>query len=155
MDHHSKSDQTFSITELSQEFKVTARAIRFYEDKGLLQPSRQGMTRIYSRRDRARLILILRGKRLGFSLAEIREMLNLYDLGDGQTEQLRVTLKRSQDRLRALEAQRRDVEAAIDELHRSVRILEEYLGLKDRGDKVPDIDDFVKGRSDALLSVAE
>ena len=155
MDHHSKSDQTFSITELSHEFKVTARAIRFYEDKGLLQPSRQGMTRIYSRRDRARLILILRGKRLGFSLAEIREMLNLYDLGDGQTEQLRVTLKRSQDRLRALEAQRRDVEAAIDELHRSVRILEEYLGLKDRGDKVPDIDDFVKGRSDALLSVAE
>lgn len=155
MDHHSKSDQTFSITELSHEFKVTARAIRFYEDKGLLQPSRQGMTRIYSRRDRARLILILRGKRLGFSLAEIREMLNLYDLGDGQTEQLRVTLKRSQDRLRALEAQRRDVEAAIDELHRSVRILEEYLGLKDRGDKVPDIDDFVKGRNDAMLSVAE
>ncbi len=155
MDHHAKSDQTFSITELSHEFKVTARAIRFYEDKGLLQPSRQGMTRIYSRRDRARLILILRGKRLGFSLAEIREMLNLYDLGDGQTEQLRVTLKRSQDRLRALEAQRRDVEAAIDELHRSVRILEEYLGLKDRGDKVPDIDDFVKGRSDVLLSVAE
>ncbi|MBX3453148.1 MerR family DNA-binding transcriptional regulator [Ferrovibrio sp.] len=154
-EQQSNSDQTFSITELSHEFKVTARAIRFYEDKGLLQPSRQGMNRIYSRRDRARLILILRGKRLGFSLAEIREMLNLYDLGDGQTEQLRVTLKRSQDRLRALETQRRDVEAAIDELHRSVRILEEYLGLKERGAKVPDIDDFVKGRSDALLSVAE
>lgn len=152
---HSNSDQTFSITELSQEFRVTARAIRFYEDKGLLQPTRQGMTRIYSRRDRARLILILRGKRLGFSLLEIREMLNLYDLGDGQTEQLRVTLKRSQERLRALEAQRHDVEAAIDELHRSVRILEEYLGLKERGAKVPDIDDFVKNRSDALLSVAE
>ncbi len=154
-EQQSNSDQTFSITELSHEFKVTARAIRFYEDKGLLQPSRQGMNRIYTRRDRARLILILRGKRLGFSLAEIREMLNLYDLGDGQTEQLRVTLKRSQDRLRALETQRRDVEAAIDELHRSVRILEEYLGLKERGAKVPDIDDFVKTRSDALLSVAE
>ncbi len=149
------SEKTFTITDLSHEFKVTARAIRFYEDKGLLHPSRQGMNRVYTKRDRARLILILRGKRLGFSLAEIREMINLYDLGDGQSEQLRVTLKRSADRLKALEAQRRDVDAAIDELRRSVSILEEYLGLKDRGAKVPNIDDFVKTRSDALLSVAE
>lgn len=149
------SEKTFTITDLSHEFKVTARAIRFYEDKGLLHPSRQGMNRVYTKRDRARLILILRGKRLGFSLAEIREMINLYDLGDGQTEQLRVTLKRSVDRLKALEAQRRDIDAAIDELHRSVGILEEYLGLKERGAKVPNIDDFVKTRSDAMLSVAE
>ncbi|MBP7063597.1 MerR family DNA-binding transcriptional regulator [Ferrovibrio sp.] len=149
------SEKTFTITDLSHEFKVTARAIRFYEDKGLLHPSRQGMNRVYTKRDRARLILILRGKRLGFSLAEIREMINLYDLGDGQTEQLRVTLKRSVDRLKALEAQRRDIDAAIGELHRSVGILEEYLGLKERGAKVPNIDDFVKTRSDAMLSVAE
>lgn len=149
------TEKTFTITDLAQEFKVTARAIRFYEDKGLLHPSRQGMNRVYTKRDRARLILILRGKRLGFSLAEIREMINLYDLGDGQGEQLRVTLKRSADRLKALEAQRRDVDAAIDELRRSVAILEEYLGLKDRGGKVPNIDDFVKTRSDAMLNVAE
>lgn len=149
------SEQTFSITELAQEFKVTARAIRFYEDKGLLSPSRQGMNRVYSRRDRARLILILRGKRLGFSLTEIREMLNLYDLGDGQTEQLRVTLKRSADRLKSLEAQRRDIEAAITELRRAVGLLGEYLELRERGQQVPDIDDFVRARSDALLSVAE
>lgn len=149
------TEKTFTITDLAQEFKVTARAIRFYEDKGLLHPSRQGMNRVYTKRDRARLILILRGKRLGFSLAEIREMINLYDLGDGQGEQLRVTLKRSADRLKVLEAQRRDVEAAIDELRRSVAILEEYLGLKDRGGKVPSIDDFVKTRSDAMLNVAE
>ncbi|WP_428245984.1 MerR family transcriptional regulator [Ferrovibrio sp.] len=149
------TEKTFTITDLAQEFKVTARAIRFYEDKGLLHPSRQGMNRVYTKRDRARLILILRGKRLGFSLAEIREMINLYDLGDGQGEQLRVTLKRSADRLKVLETQRRDVEAAIDELRRSVAILEEYLGLKDRGGKVPSIDDFVKTRSDAMLNVAE
>jgi DNA-binding transcriptional MerR regulator len=149
------TEKTFTITDLAHEFKVTARAIRFYEDKGLLHPSRQGMNRVYTKRDRARLILILRGKRLGFSLAEIREMINLYDLGDGQTEQLRVTLKRSVDRLKALEAQRRDIETAISELRRSVNILEEYLGLKERGAKVPTIDDFVKTRSDALLSVAE
>ncbi|MBP6819253.1 MerR family DNA-binding transcriptional regulator [Ferrovibrio sp. MS7] len=149
------TEKTFTITDLAQEFKVTARAIRFYEDKGLLHPSRQGMNRVYTKRDRARLILILRGKRLGFSLAEIREMINLYDLGDGQGEQLRVTLRRSAERLKALEAQRRDVDAAIDELRRSVAILEEYLGLKDRGGKVPNIDDFVKTRSDAMLNVAE
>jgi len=149
------TEKTFTITDLAHEFKVTARAIRFYEDKGLLHPPRQGMNRVYTKRDRARLILILRGKRLGFSLAEIREMINLYDLGDGQTEQLRVTLKRSVDRLKALEAQRRDIETAISELRRSVNILEEYLGLKERGAKVPTIDDFVKTRSDALLSVAE
>ena len=74
---------TFTITDLAGEFKITPRTIRFYEDKHLLQPSRQGLSRVYSRRDRARLQLILRGKRLGFSLAEIKEMLDLYDLGDG------------------------------------------------------------------------
>jgi len=151
----SVTEQTFSITELAQEFKITARAIRFYEDKGLLAPSRQGMNRVYTRRDRARLILILRGKRLGFSLIEIREMLDLYDLGDGQTEQLRVTLRRSAERLKALESQRRDVEAAIHELRRAVTLLDEYLSLRERGQTVPDIDDFVRARSDALLSVAE
>lgn len=148
-------EKTYSITDLANEFKVTARAIRFYEDKGLLQPSRQGLTRIYNRRDRARLILILRGKRLGFSLSEIREMIDLYDLGDEQTEQLRVTLRRSRERLAALEAQRVDIEAALAHLRQSVSLLDEYLKLKDRGVKVPNIDDFIRTRLGELPNVAE
>ena len=71
--------QSYSITDLSEEFGVTARALRFYEDEGLISPERQGLARIYSRRDRARLAWILRGKRVGFSLTEIREMIDLYD----------------------------------------------------------------------------
>lgn len=148
-------EKTYSITDLANEFKVTARAIRFYEDKGLLQPTRQGLTRIYNRRDRARLILILRGKRLGFSLSEIREMIDLYDLGDEQTEQLRVTLRRSRERLAALEAQRVDIEAALTHLRQSVSLLDEYLKLKDRGAKVPNIDDFIRTRLGELPNVAE
>ena len=72
------SEETFTISELAAEFEITSRSIRFYEDKGLLQPRRAGLNRIYSRRDRARLNIILRGKRLGFSLAEIKEMFALY-----------------------------------------------------------------------------
>jgi DNA-binding transcriptional MerR regulator len=122
-------NKTYTITDLAHEFKVTPRAIRFYEDKGLLHPSRQGMMRVYAKRDRARLLLILRGKRLGFSLAEIREMIDLYDLGDGRMEQLTLTLKRSRDRLAALETQRQDIEDAITQLKQDVRILDDFLKL--------------------------
>lgn len=122
-------NKTYTITDLAHEFKVTPRAIRFYEDKGLLHPSRQGMMRVYAKRDRARLLLILRGKRLGFSLAEIREMIDLYDLGDGRIEQLTLTLKRSRDRLAALETQRQDIEDAITQLKQDVRILDDFLKL--------------------------
>lgn len=149
------AEKTYSITELAQSFKVTARAIRFYEDKGLLSPARQGLTRIYSRRDRARLSLILRGKRLGFSLNQIREMLDLYDLGDGQLEQMRLTLKRSRDRLGALEAQRTDLDSAIAELHQGISIMQDFLTLKERGAKIPPFDDFVKERQGGLPNVAE
>jgi DNA-binding transcriptional MerR regulator len=78
------STETYTITDLCEEFQVTARALRFYEDEGLISPSRQGLSRIYSWRDRARLAWILRGKRVGFSLADIREMIDLYDIGDGR-----------------------------------------------------------------------
>lgn len=122
-------NKTYTITDLAHEFKVTPRAIRFYEDKGLLHPSRQGMMRVYAKRDRARLLLILRGKRLGFSLAEIREMIDLYDLGDGRMEQLTLTLKRSRDRLAALETQQQDIEDAITQLRQDVRILDDFLKL--------------------------
>jgi DNA-binding transcriptional MerR regulator len=123
---------TFTITDLANEFKVTARAIRFYEDKKLLKPQRNGLQRVYSRRDRARLVLILRGKRLGFSLGEIREMLDLYDLGDGQESQLRVTLTRSRDRLKVLEHQRRDIDDAIAELRQDVTCMTDYLAMEAR-----------------------
>jgi len=124
---------SFTITELAEEFAITPRAIRFYEDKGLLNPGRNGLNRVYSRRDRARLKLILRGKRLGFSLAEIKEMIDLYDLGDGQVEQLRLTLKRARARMVALEAQRQEVDQAIAELAEGIRQIERALDDKLRG----------------------
>lgn len=124
---------SFTITELAEEFAITPRAIRFYEDKGLLNPARNGLNRIYSRRDRGRLKLILRGKRLGFSLQQIKEMIDLYDLGDGQVEQLRVTIKRARERLAALDAQRVEVEQAIVELNESIDHMERALAEKTQG----------------------
>ena len=149
------SEKTYTITDLAHEFKVTARAIRFYEDKGLLHPSRNGMMRVYAKRDRARLQLILRGKRLGFSLSEIREMIDLYDLGDNRIEQLTLTLKRSRERLSALELQRNDIEEAITQLKQDVRILDDFLKLaRDRGAPVS-FKEFVQGRVQELANVAE
>ena len=130
-DTHS-GDQTFTITNLAGEFGITTRAIRFYEDKDLLRPARDGMNRVYSRRDRARLQLILRGKRLGFSLADIKEMLDLYNVEDGQREQLKYTLGKAHERLEVLAQQRRDIDDAIAELQQGCVQIEGYLsGNKD------------------------
>ncbi len=106
----------FSIGDLSREFGATLRTLRFYEEKGLLKPQRNGQTRRYSRRDRARLSLILMGKRLGFSLNEIADVLALYDLPDGQRKQLEVTRERLSQQLFVLEEQKRDLEMATHEL---------------------------------------
>lgn len=114
----------FSISDLCAEFGVTPRALRFYEDEGLIGPERRGTARIYSHADRARLAWILRGKRVGFSLAEIKEMIDLYDVGDGRRVQKQVTLERCRDRIEQLENQKRDIDAHIVELQQFVELLE-------------------------------
>lgn len=110
-------NQTFSIGELSREFTITLRSIRFYEDQALIQPTRVGMTRVFSRRDRARLSLICRGKRLGFSLKTIKTFLDLYERDDAQLQQMRFVLDKTQERIKVLEQQRIDLEQTLTELH--------------------------------------
>lgn len=110
------TDRSWSISELTAEFNVTARALRFYEDEGLLAPERQGQTRIYRKRDRARLVWILRARNVGFSLAEIRELIDLYDLGDGRVEQRRISIERCREKVAKLKHHRDDIDAAITEL---------------------------------------
>jgi DNA-binding transcriptional MerR regulator len=100
-----EKNRFWTIGELSREFSATARALRFYEDKGMLHPKRDGMNRLYSVRDRARLQLILRGKRVGFTLSEIREMIDLYDLGDNQRAQMARTLEKYVEQVGLLKQQ--------------------------------------------------
>lgn len=107
---------TFTISELAKEFDVTTRTIRFYEDQGLLSPAREGTTRVFSARDRVRLKLALRGKRLGFSLAEIRELFELYDVSRDEHKQLEEFLGKLERRRARLEQQREDIEAMLSEI---------------------------------------
>ncbi|NNG05839.1 MAG: MerR family DNA-binding transcriptional regulator [Inquilinus sp.] len=111
-----ESTDSFTISELAADFDLTPRTIRFYEDEGLLTPLRDGLVRIYSRRDRGRLALICRGKRLGFSLAEIKEFLDLYNRDKRQVEQMRFAATRARDRIKSLEGQLADVQQTLEEL---------------------------------------
>ena len=106
----------YTVTELAEQLGTTPRALRFYEDKGLVTPQRAGTTRIYTHRDRGRLALILRGKRLGFSLREIGEWLDIYDTDPAQTKQMQVLVDKVHARITALESQREDLDATLDEL---------------------------------------
>lgn len=120
-------ERRFTIRDLAQEFGCTHRTIRFYEDQGLLSPPREGQNRIFSPRDRARLSLILRGRRLGFSLAEIGEMLDLYDADPGHVRQLTAALAKGRQRIAQLERHRADIDAALAELKELEGIVIEKL----------------------------
>lgn len=119
------TERTYTISQLAREFQVTPRALRFYEDKGLLSPHRDGLNRVYSHKDRAKLHLIVRGKRVGLSLVEIKELLDLYDVD--QRAQVQMALKRFKAQIAALETQRQDIESAIESLHRGVQQAEAFL----------------------------
>ena len=109
-------NEVMTVTELARKTGVTARAIRFYESKGLLHPQRAGTTRIYTHRERGRLQLILRGKRLGFSLTDIGDYLNLYDADPTQQDQIMLLLAKVDARIKELESQKIDLEASLTEL---------------------------------------
>ena len=119
--------ELFTVNQIAEQLGVTPRAIRFYEVKGLIAPRRAGTTRVFDRRDRARLMLVLRGKRLGFSLASIREFLDLYDADRSQGAQLRLLLDSTRGRIRELERQREDLDRTLRELREieaeAVRVL--------------------------------
>ena len=121
-------EQTFTITELAREFDVTPRAIRYYEDQGLFCSKRAGKTRIYTKRDRTRLKLTLRGRRLGLSLAEIRELIDMYDVGRDQRTQLSKFLAVLARQRSALERQREDIEAVLEEIAALEQRAHELLG---------------------------
>ena len=106
----------YSIRTLAAELNITTRAIRFYEAKGLIKPRRIRSQRLFTHADRARLLLIMRAKRLGFSLAEVSDYLDLYDADPGQVEQMKLLLALVRDRIGLLEAQRRDIDQTLEEL---------------------------------------
>src|SRR5712671_1645386 len=120
----------FTIRDLTKEFAVSARTLRFYEEKGLLDPTRRGEQRLYSRRDRARLAYVIAGKAVGFSLEEVREMLDLYDLGDGQVTQLKVALGKFAERIAWLERQKAEIDSVIAELIRASEGMKKKLAAR-------------------------
>ncbi len=121
------NEPLFTVTQLGAELGITVRTLHFYEAQGLLTPRRAGTTRVYSQRDRARMILILRGKRLGFSIKEIKEYLELYDIDPTHGQQTRALLKAARNRMHKLEEQRIALEETLAELRSIERQCEEAL----------------------------
>ena len=113
----SNSPSSYSISDLSKEFDITTRSIRFYEDQGLLKPQRRGQTRVYNLKDKVRLKLILRGKRLGFSLAETRRLFEMYDADKSSTSQLDTMIELIEDKKAALQQQMDDIKVVLMELN--------------------------------------
>jgi DNA-binding transcriptional MerR regulator len=125
-------DRSYSVSELAGEFGTTARAIRFYEGKGLLSPGRVGANRVYTHRDRARLLLVLRGKRLGFSLREIKEFLSLYHADPEGVVQMRSLADKLRHRVGDLEHQQAALEETLGDLRRLLATVETTLDTKER-----------------------
>ncbi|MBK9078737.1 MAG: MerR family DNA-binding transcriptional regulator [Hyphomicrobium sp.] len=129
------SELTFTISDLSKEFGITTRTIRFYESRGLIQPERIGTSRHYSKRDRARLILILRGRNLGFTVEDVGQYLALYDADPGQQAQTRLLLEKITAAIDNLEIKRRDIERALQELGEIRERCDAHLGQIKDGNK--------------------
>lgn len=147
--HNAAEHAEFSIRELCRQFDVTPRTLRFYEDQGLLEPARRGQTRLYSVKDRVRLGLILRGKRLGFSLAQVAELIALYDRRDGGTVQLQHSIKAVEDRIATLEAQRLELDQQLAELKEVRAGMAERLDDLARLPRAEDYDRLLRSRVDA------
>jgi DNA-binding transcriptional MerR regulator len=128
----SESDPRFTIGQLCEEFAVTGRALRFYEDEALIAPERRGTQRLYSKSDRARLAWILRGRRVGLSLADIKELLDLYDLGDNRRTQRLATVERCGAQIAKLKQQRVDIDATISELEEFIAMVTRQIDASDR-----------------------
>lgn len=119
--------RTYSIRELTKDLGITSRTLRHYENEGLIAPTRRGQNRLYSARDRARILLILRGRRVGFTLAEIAEILDLYDHDRGGTAQLVHARKKFAERIATLEQQKTDIEESLSELRLGLTMIENKL----------------------------
>jgi DNA-binding transcriptional MerR regulator len=132
-----ETPRLYSIGDLSSEVGISHRAIRFYEDQGLLAPQRIGGNRIYGHRDRARLQLILRGKRLGFALADIKELLDLYDIDRDHLEQMRATLVKGRARIAELERQRQEIALTLRELRENEAYIVDCIRQKEAGARAP------------------
>ena len=132
MNARSAPHSRYSIAELAEEFDITPRAIRFYEDVGLLEPARAGRTRVYSQRDRTRLKLTLRGKRLGLSLSDIKQLVDMYDSPADNAAQLDAFLRLLQTHRRHLEQQRDDIEITLAEIGQHEARCRELLGTRRR-----------------------
>ncbi|HEX4181154.1 MAG TPA: MerR family DNA-binding transcriptional regulator [Caulobacteraceae bacterium] len=151
-----RPERTYTIRQLCNEFRVTPRALRFYEDKGLLFPARDGLNRVYGHRDRARLILILRGKRVGLSLAVIRDILDLYKSDETGAAQMAKVARKFREQIIALEAQREDIDHAVAELKEGVANIERQLAAV-RPDLLPqasDYDTVLRARLDGVHETA-
>jgi len=131
--HHKKSRETsYTISALAKEFGITTRTIRFYESRGLISPERVGTTRRYSKRDRARLILILRGRNLGFTVEDVSEYLSLYDSDPGQQAQTRLLLDKVRSAIDDLETKRHDIERSLADLNEIRARCEAHLKTRER-----------------------
>lgn len=142
-----QEEELYSIGEMAKAFDVTPRALRFYEDKGLLNPHRSGVVRMYSPRDRARLKLILRGKRVGLTLMEIRELLDLYNAPNGKMTQMQRTLEKFRAQAETLAVQREEIDEALQELNEQIEWLESKVDSSGGAGKAPKLAKVKKSRN--------